>query len=162
MSRLVKKRSKKAGLPPGSLGPYRREKRARRQRLPSLIMMRRMFRKRKSKRLRNVLSSKTSLPSHGSMLTASITLERLKSSGSVTGYIPWFSKISSIRISVRRWRTMINTTYIVLKMLYYRERSGQIEAEQISLILGRNFVISFQEGKEGDVFGPIRERIRNG
>ena len=46
-------------------------------------------------------------------------------------------------------------------MLYYRERTGQIEVEQISLILGRNFVISFQEGKEGDVFGPTGERIRN-
>jgi magnesium transporter len=33
--------------------------------------------------------------------------------------------------------------------------------EQISLILGPNFVFSFQE-KEGDVFDPIRERIRNG
>ena len=33
--------------------------------------------------------------------------------------------------------------------------------EQISLILGPNFVISFQE-KEGTVFNPVRERIRNG
>jgi magnesium transporter len=47
-------------------------------------------------------------------------------------------------------------------MLHYQERSGQIEPEQISLILGQNFVFSFQEGKTGDVFGPIRDRIRNG
>ena len=52
-------------------------------------------------------------------------------------------------------------SYIVLRMLHYQDRSGQIESEQISLILGRNFVFSFQEGKEGDVFGPLRERIRN-
>jgi magnesium transporter len=52
--------------------------------------------------------------------------------------------------------------FIVLKMLHYQERSGQIEPEQISLILGQNFVFSFQEGKTGDVFGPIRDRIRNG
>jgi len=51
--------------------------------------------------------------------------------------------------------------YIVLKLLYHNNKSNEIAAEQISLILGSNFVISFQE-KEGDVFNPIRERIRNG
>jgi magnesium transporter len=51
--------------------------------------------------------------------------------------------------------------YIVLKMLYYREQESQIRAEQVSLILGANFVIAFQE-VEGDVFNPIRERIKNG
>jgi magnesium transporter len=36
-----------------------------------------------------------------------------------------------------------------------------VEGEQVSLILGSNFVISFQEEKEGDVFNPVRERIRS-
>ena len=53
-------------------------------------------------------------------------------------------------------------SFIVLKMLYYRDQSGQVDAEQVSLILGKNFVLSFQEGKEGDVFGPLRDRIRSG
>lgn len=48
--------------------------------------------------------------------------------------------------------------FIVLKMLYY---DGEVKSEQVSIILGRNFVISFQE-TEGDVFNLIRERIRNG
>jgi magnesium transporter len=52
--------------------------------------------------------------------------------------------------------------YVVLKMLYGRDKNHSIEAEQVSLILGSNFVISFQEGREGDVFNPVRERIRNG
>jgi len=51
--------------------------------------------------------------------------------------------------------------YIVLRMLNYNDKSSEIESEQVSLILGSNFVISFQE-PEGDVFDPIRERIRNG
>jgi magnesium transporter len=50
--------------------------------------------------------------------------------------------------------------YIVLKMLRKGEGSD-IATEQVSLILGVNFVISFQEGIKGDVFDPIRERIRN-
>ncbi len=49
--------------------------------------------------------------------------------------------------------------FIVVKMLHYSEKSGTVEAEQISMILGPHFVISFQE-KEGDIFNPIRERIR--
>jgi magnesium transporter len=52
--------------------------------------------------------------------------------------------------------------YIVLKMLYDGDLKRPIETEQVSLILGSNFVISFQEGKEGDVFNPVRERIKGG
>lgn len=51
--------------------------------------------------------------------------------------------------------------YIVLKMLR-TSAGGEIITEQVSLILGANFVISFQEGVEGDVFTPIRERLRSG
>ncbi len=50
--------------------------------------------------------------------------------------------------------------YIVLRMLNYNDKSSEIETEQVSLILGPNFVFSFQE-KEEDVFDPVRERIRN-
>jgi magnesium transporter len=51
---------------------------------------------------------------------------------------------------------------IVLKMLDYDEEAGEVIHEQVSLILGQAFVISFQEGREGDVFDPVRERIRSG
>jgi magnesium transporter len=50
--------------------------------------------------------------------------------------------------------------FVVLKMLYRDEETDEVMSEQISLVLGSNFVISFQE-KPGDVFAPIRERIRN-
>jgi magnesium transporter len=41
-------------------------------------------------------------------------------------------------------------------------KSGEIVTEQLSIILGANYVISFQEGIEGDVFNLIRERLRSG
>jgi magnesium transporter len=50
--------------------------------------------------------------------------------------------------------------FIILKMHYYDKENNEIEIEQVSLIFGKNYVISFQE-REGDVFDPIRERIRN-
>ena len=49
--------------------------------------------------------------------------------------------------------------FFVLKMVYFDTKINDIYAEQIALILGHNFVLSFQE-KEGDVFDPIRARIR--
>ena len=49
--------------------------------------------------------------------------------------------------------------YVVLDMLSYSEESMHTEAEQVSLLLGKNFVISFQE-RVGDVFEPCRNRIR--
>jgi magnesium transporter len=49
--------------------------------------------------------------------------------------------------------------FVVVKMIYYDEREDEIKAEQVSVILGTNFVISFQE-KQGDVFDHVRERIR--
>lgn len=48
---------------------------------------------------------------------------------------------------------------IILKMLHFDEQSSQIQAEQISLILTKNNVLSFQE-KPGDVFAGVRERIK--
>ncbi len=51
--------------------------------------------------------------------------------------------------------------FVVLKMLYFDELGEEIEVEQVSLILGKNFVISFQE-KEGDVFDSVRDRIEKG
>ncbi len=50
--------------------------------------------------------------------------------------------------------------FVVLKMLYLNSDGATIIAEQVSLVLGRNYVISFQE-KEGDVFAPVRDRLKN-
>src|SRR5688500_6479257 len=48
--------------------------------------------------------------------------------------------------------------FFTLKMLY-RIDEFDIDYEQISFVLGRNFLLSFQE-KEGDLFDGFRERIR--
>jgi len=48
--------------------------------------------------------------------------------------------------------------FFSLKMLY-RIENNEIDYEQISFVLGRNYLLSFQE-KEGDPFDALRERIR--
>ena len=51
--------------------------------------------------------------------------------------------------------------FIVLRMLRYDGTKNDIRSEQVSLVVGPSFVISFQE-ERGDVFEPVRERIRKG
>lgn len=48
----------------------------------------------------------------------------------------------------------------LLNMLYYNEEKKTVEAEQISIILGPNFVISFQEDASRDVFNPLRQKLK--
>jgi magnesium transporter len=47
----------------------------------------------------------------------------------------------------------------ILKMKHWPPNSDHVITEQISLIAGKNYIISFQE-MEGDVFDSVRERIR--
>jgi magnesium transporter len=50
--------------------------------------------------------------------------------------------------------------FIVLKMLTYDEANKEVKGEQVSLIVGENYVFSFQE-REGDIFEPVRKRLRS-
>jgi magnesium transporter len=50
--------------------------------------------------------------------------------------------------------------YIVIQMLDFNDKKNHLGSEQISLILGPSYVISFQERK-GDTFNAVRDRIRN-
>jgi magnesium transporter len=49
--------------------------------------------------------------------------------------------------------------FVVLKMIM-REPTGRIKIEQVSLVLGNGWLITFQED-EGDSFEILRDRIRN-
>jgi magnesium transporter len=51
--------------------------------------------------------------------------------------------------------------FIVIKMLEYDKEKDVISSEQLSLVLGKSVLITFQEDV-GDVFTPVRERIRKG
>ncbi len=52
-----------------------------------------------------------------------------------------------------------NYLYIVLRMFFLDEKDKSLKNEQVSLILTKNFVITFLEDA-GDVFDPVRERIK--
>ncbi|WP_430894801.1 MULTISPECIES: magnesium/cobalt transporter CorA [unclassified Paraflavitalea] len=49
--------------------------------------------------------------------------------------------------------------FCLLNMLYYNSEKNTVETEQISIALGKDFVISFQEDASRDVFNPLRHKL---
>lgn len=50
--------------------------------------------------------------------------------------------------------------YIVIKMIYFSEQTTEVATEQISFVIGENFVLSFQE-REQNLFTGLMTRIQN-
>lgn len=50
--------------------------------------------------------------------------------------------------------------YTVLKMMLLDTEKEEIVIDQVSIIIGPNYILSFQE-REGDVFDLLRERLKN-
>lgn len=55
---------------------------------------------------------------------------------------------------------MDEVLFCLLNMLFFNEEASAVELEQISIVLGKNYVISFQEDATRDVFNPLREKLR--
>lgn len=51
--------------------------------------------------------------------------------------------------------------YLVLKMLRFDAKTRTVVPEQVSVVFGQNYILSFQEGVEGDAFNQVRDRIRS-
>ena len=51
--------------------------------------------------------------------------------------------------------------YMVVRMVQWDDEREHITDEQVSLVVGEGWVLSFQE-RQGDVFDGVRERIRHG
>lgn len=54
----------------------------------------------------------------------------------------------------------VNSIFCLLNMLYFNEETHSVEQEQISIILAKDVVISFQEDAHRDVFTSLREKLK--
>lgn len=54
-----------------------------------------------------------------------------------------------------------NYIYLRLKALRYDHEKNEVGVEQVSMVLGENYLLSFQD-RESDAFTPILERLRTG
>jgi len=161
MAKLIKKRSKKAGLPPGTL-VHIGEKRAGEPKITLIDYDEANFQERDVKTVEECFPFREKPSVTWINVEGVYQVEVVEKLGHCFGLHPLV--LEDILNTDQRPKMEIygDYIYIVVKMLYGSDPNRLVEAEQVSLILGSNFVISFQEGKEGDVFNPVRERIRSG
>lgn len=50
--------------------------------------------------------------------------------------------------------------YCLINVLYFNEAAHSLETEQVSIVMGKNFIISFQEDATRDVFQPLRDKLK--
>src|SRR4051812_123864 len=50
--------------------------------------------------------------------------------------------------------------FVVLRMVHCGEEHARCGTEQVSLFVGQNWLLSFQEGRPGDSFSRVRNRLR--
>jgi magnesium transporter len=156
----IKKRSIKTGLPPGSL-IHIGEKKAESVRIRILDYDENQFQEKEAKTIEECFPFKDKPTTTWINIDGLHQVDIIEKIGKKFDFHPLLLEDilnTEQRPKIEDFETHI---YIVLKMLYYDEKTNEITSEQISIIFGHNFVISFQE-KEGDIFDPIRERIRTG
>lgn len=160
MRELVKRRSsKKAGLPPGTL-VHVGEKRDEKVRITIIDYDEAHFEEKEAKTAEECFPFKDKPTVTWINVDGIHQPEIVKQLGDYFGMHPLVLEDILNTDQRPKMEDFGNYIYIVLKMLSYDEKSNEIVAEQVSLVLGPNFVISFQE-KKGDVFDPIRDRIRS-
>ncbi|PIX23878.1 MAG: magnesium and cobalt transport protein CorA [Deltaproteobacteria bacterium CG_4_8_14_3_um_filter_45_9] len=159
MPKPIKKRSKKAGLPPGTL-VHIGEKKAETPKITIMDYDEAHFQEKETKTIEECLLFKDKPTVTWINIDGLHQVEILERLGECYGLHPLVLEDILDTDQRPKMEDYGEYLFIVLRMLNYNDKSSEIEAEQISLILGTNFVLSFQE-KEGDTFNPIRERIRN-
>jgi len=158
MPRLIKKTSKKVGLIPGAL-VHIGEKKTEKARITIVDYDKKKFQEKEAKRVEECFPFKDKPTVTWINVDGLHQPEIVKKLGDCFGMHPLVLEDILNTDHRPKMEDFDNYIYIVLKMLTYDDKSDEVIAEQVSLILGSNFVISFQE-KEGDVFNPIRDRIR--
>ncbi|MDO8747299.1 MAG: CorA family divalent cation transporter, partial [Thermodesulfovibrionales bacterium] len=158
MSRLVKERSKKSGLPPGTL-VHIGEKKSEETRITVINYDEEGFQEIKLNTIEECFSFKDKPTTIWIDVEGIHNIEVVRKLGECYGFHPLVLEDILNTDQRPKVEDYDGYLYIVLKMLH-NGKGTTVVPEQISLILGKNFVISFQEGIEGDVFNPTRERIR--
>lgn len=158
MKRLIKKRSHKTGLPPGTL-VHVGERKAEKVKIIILDYDEAQFEEKEAKIIEETFPFKDKPTVTWVNIDGLHEAEIIEKLGSYFGLHPLLLEDILNTDQRPKMEDYGDYIFIVLKMLYPDENKDEIEAEQVSLILGSNFVISFQE-REGDVFDPVRDRIR--
>lgn len=161
MPKLVKKRSKKTGLPPGTL-IHIGDKKTENVGMTLINYDEAQYKEREIKKIEECFPFGDKPTVTWLNINGIHDAEIMEKIGEYVGLHPLLLEDIMNTDQRPKIEDFGDYIFITLKMLYCcNEKKNEIEIEQVSLILGINFVISFQE-REGDVFNSIRERIKRG
>ena len=162
MSKLSRKRSKKAGLPPGTL-IYTGEKDQEPIKITVMDYDEKHFFEHEIEHVEECFEYRDKLSVTWINIDGTHRADIIESIGGHFGIHPLVLE-DLMSVGQRpKMESYDSYAFIVLRMLIHNDQTNEVSDEQLSLIIGHNFIISFQEsGIDGDVFDPIRIRIRDG
>ena len=157
MAKFIKKRSIKSGLPPGSL-VHIGQKPAREVKITAIDYSEADYQEKEIVSIDEGLIPKNNHGVRWLNIDGVHEPKIVEKIGTIFGLHPLVQE--DILNTDQRPKTedYSDYLYIVLRMFFLK--NNEIVSEQVSLILGTNYLISFQEDLEGDAFGVIRERLR--
>jgi len=159
MAKTVKKHSKTAGLPPGTL-VHVGEKKTEEVRITYLDYDELNFQEKQVSDISECFQFKATPTVTWINIDGLHQIDIIEKLGQQFGLHPLILEDILNTGQRPKFEDFEDCIFVVLKMLSYNDKRQRTYAEQVSLVLGSNFVISFQE-RVGDVFETIRDRIRN-
>lgn len=159
MPRPAHPRSRKTGLPPGSL-IHIGERKTERTRIAIIDYDEKNFEQKKAKTVEECFPFKDKATVTWINVDGVHDSDIIGKMGEHFGVHPLILEDIMNTAQRPKMEDMGDYIFIVVRMISFEAKKKGVLSEQVSLIVGSNFVISFQEG-EGDVFDPIRERIRS-
>lgn len=157
MGKLLKKRTKKAGLPPGTL-VYTGEKVDTQVSITLVEYDEQQFQEKELASFDECLLLKDKPGVTWIKVDGLHAVENLQKLGDCFHLHPLVLEDILNTDQRPKIEDFDDYIYIVLRMIDYSE-NDELNSEQISLILGSNFLISFQENNH-TIFAPILERLR--
>lgn len=158
MKKIIKQRSRKAGLPPGSL-IHIGEQTGEPVRISIVDYDETSLSERETNDIADCFSQRDQPGVRWLDMEGIHRPELLKALGECYGIHPLTLEDILNTDQRPKLEDFDDYLFVVLKMLSLQP-DGSLAAEQVSFVLGPSFLISFQEGFKGDLFDPIRQRLR--
>lgn len=156
--KLIKKRSKKIGLPPGSM-VHIGEKKIEKPRLTIIDYDADRINKVEIKEIEEAFPFKDTPTVTWLNIDGLHDVSLLQKIGAHYNIHPLILEDILNTDQYPKIEILDDFIFIVLKMISFNNGQQQLDIEQLSLVLGPNYVITFQE-RIGDIFNPIRERLQ--
>ncbi len=160
MQKLTKKRSVKSGLPPGSL-VYIGDKKAEQAKISVIEYDENRFDESSYTRISECFTFKNKTTVTWIDVDLVNRVDLIEKIGECYGFHPLILEDILNTDQRPKFEDFGEYIYIVLRFISCNGNNDGIVSDQVSIILGPNYVISFQE-RDLEVFAPLRDRLEMG